>query len=135
MGCVQTNKKIMIDVVNNNLIQSPSKLTEDDDINYEKINDIYLKNMVHRIENSLWVKVIDFLEYNELKETGKICKSFNRIVKKNEILIKFFKKRNSDFYNIQNYKNNIRANKNKFSSFSDLKSSSIINVKSKINSV
>ena len=43
----------------------------------------------------LWVKVIDFLSYNELKEVGKINRKFNKLVKTNNVLVKFFKKKNS----------------------------------------
>ena len=65
------------------------------------------------------------LSYNEIKEIGKINKTFNRIVKQNEILIKFFKKRNSD--SKQSIKNsNIKSNTLKFISFSLLRNSSVI---------
>ena len=38
---------------------------------------------------------MDFLNYNELKETGKVNKMFNKNVKQKELLIKFFKKTES----------------------------------------
>ena len=43
----------------------------------------------------LWVKIIDFLSYKDLKEVGKINRNFNRLVKTNNVLVKFFKKQNS----------------------------------------
>ena len=43
--------------------------------------------------------------FYELKETGKVNKFFNKSVKRKEILVKFFKKRDSIF--IQNNKKNI----------------------------
>ena len=42
---------------------------------------------------------MDFLNYNELKETGKVNKMFNKNVKQKELLIKFFKKRESFIIN------------------------------------
>ena len=48
----------------------------------------------------LWVKVIDFLSYNELKEVGKVNRKFNMLVKNNNVLVKFFKKKNTEYDNI-----------------------------------
>ena len=45
------------------------------------------------ITKMLWVKVIDFLSYNELKEVGKVNRKFNMLVKNNNVLVKFFKKK------------------------------------------
>ena len=125
MGCIQCNKKIKIEVESYNIIDSPSKMTESDIINFEEINNKYEKNMSHRLTLGLWTNIIDYLSYNEIKEIGKINKTFNRIVKQNEILIKFFKKRNSD--SKQSIKNsNIKSNTLKFISFSLLRNSSVI---------
>ena len=41
----------------------------------------------------------DILNYSELKETGKVNKMFNKNVKQKELLIKFFKKRESFIIN------------------------------------
>ena len=106
--------------------KSPSKLTESDNIDYETINNKYLRNMSHRVSLKLWIKIIDFLDFNELKEIGKINKTFKRVCKQNEILIKFFKKRNSDYNYHQSFKSNIKSNTFKFLSFSILKNSSVI---------
>ena len=46
-----------------------------------------------------------YFYFYELKETGKVNKFFNKSVKRKEILVKFFKKRDSIF--IQNNKKNI----------------------------
>ena len=64
------------------------------------------------------------LSYNEIKEIGKINKTFNRVVKQNEILIKFFKKRNSDYK--QNNINFIKSNTYNFISFSILRNSTVV---------
>ena len=45
------------------------------------------------ISQKSWINIIDFLNYAELKEVGKINKSFNSMVKQNQILVKFFKKK------------------------------------------
>jgi hypothetical protein len=52
------------------------------------------------ITKMLWVKVIDFLSYNELKEVGKVNRKFNMLVKNNNVLVKFFKKKNTEYDNI-----------------------------------
>ena len=101
-------------------------MTESDNIDYETINNKYLRNMSHRVSLKLWIKIIDFLDFNELKEIGKINKTFKRVCKQNEILIKFFKKRNSDYNYHQSFKSNIKSNTFKFLSFSILKNSSVI---------
>ena len=49
------------------------------------------------ISEESWLNVIDYLNYNELKEAGKVSQLFNVLVKKNRILIKFFKKKKSIF--------------------------------------
>jgi hypothetical protein len=126
MGCVQNNKKIKIEINPEFTKKSPSKLTESDNIDYETINNKYLRNMSHRVSLKLWIKIIDFLDFNELKEIGKINKTFKRVCKQNEILIKFFKKRNSDYNYHQSFKSNIKSNTFKFLSFSILKNSSVI---------
>ena len=126
MGCVQNNKKIKIEINSEFMKKSPSKLTESDNIDYETINNKYLRNMSHRVSLKLWIKIIDFLDFNELKEIGKINKTFKRVCKQNEILIKFFKKRNSDYNYHQSFKSNIKSNTFKFLSFSIFKNSSVI---------
>ena len=126
MGCVQNNKKIKIEINPEFTKKSPSKLTESDNIDYGTINNKYLRNMSHRVSLKLWIKIIDFLDFNELKEIGKINKTFKRVCKQNEILIKFFKKRNSDYNYHQSFKSNIKSNTFKFLSFSILKNSSVI---------
>ncbi len=124
MGCAQCNKKIIIEVQSDNITDSPSKITESNFIDFEEINNKYKKNMSRRLTLALWVKIIDYLSFNEIKEIGKINKTFNRVVKQNEILIKFFKKRNSDYK--QNNINFIKSNTYNFISFSLLRNSTVV---------
>ncbi len=49
MGCIQNNKKVQIEITENNIIDSPSKITESNDFDYAIINELYLKNMAHRL--------------------------------------------------------------------------------------
>ena len=64
-----------------------------------------LKNKSQRIPIQIWINILNYLNFYELKETGKVNKFFNKSVKRKEILVKFFKKRDSIF--IQNNKRNI----------------------------
>lgn len=60
------------------------------------------KNICRAIRQSSWLNVIDFLKFDEIKEVGKTNKMFNYLVRQNQILIKFFKKKESNnlfFYN------------------------------------
>lgn len=43
-----------------------------------------------------WTNVIDFLNYSEVKEIGKVNRAFNKIAKQDNILIKFFKKKSNE---------------------------------------
>ena len=60
-------------------------------------NKIIYNNLITKM---LWVKVIDFLSYNELKEVGKVNRKFNMLVKNNNVLVKFFKKKNTEYDNV-----------------------------------
>ena len=82
------------------------------------------KNKAEKLTNQLWINVLDFLNYNELKETGKVNRMFNQNVKQKELLIKFFKKRESirinDIEDITLHSFSILQNKNMSSSDDDL---------------
>ena len=62
------------------------------------------KNKSQKISTQIWINILNFLSFHELRETGKVNKFFNKTVKRKEILVKFFQKRDSTF--IQNYKKN-----------------------------
>lgn len=46
-----------------------------------------------KISKNKWIHIFNYLNYNELKEIGKVCKYFQICSFNQEILIKFFKKR------------------------------------------
>lgn len=48
---------------------------------------------INKITPGSWKKIVDFFNFNDLKEVGKTNKMFNCLAKDNSILIKFFKKR------------------------------------------
>lgn len=54
------------------------------------------------ITQKLWLNVLDYLNYSELKEVGRTSRLFNYLVRQNKILIKFFKKKNNGYQN-RNY--------------------------------
>ena len=62
---------------------------------YDKPN-IIVEKKIQKISFRMWIKILNFLSFNELKETGKVNKFYNNIVKRKEILIKFFKKRDDE---------------------------------------
>ena len=62
---------------------------------YDKPN-IIVEKKIRKISFRMWIKILNFLSFNELKETGKVNKFFNNTVKRKEILIKFFKKRDDE---------------------------------------
>ena len=53
----------------------------------------------------MWIKILNFLSFNELKEAGKVNKFFNQNVKRKEILVKFFKKRDNEIIEYNDKKN------------------------------
>ena len=56
------------------------------------------KEYKNLISQNSWINVLDFLNYSDLKEVGKANKLFNYLVKQNQILVKFFKKKNNGMY-------------------------------------
>ena len=53
----------------------------------------------------MWINILNYLTFNELKETGKVNKFFNQTVKRKEILVKFFKKRDNEIIEYNDKKN------------------------------
>ena len=64
------------------------------------------KNLINKLSQNKWTNIMDFLTYNELKETGKVCRYFHNICIKKEILTKFFKKRENKYYLLCNQETN-----------------------------
>lgn len=87
MGCgISGKKKIQVKVLDS---QSNSNS------NHNKSG--VQKEYIYLINEKNWKNIINFLGYNDLKEVGKTNKMFNQISKQEDILIKFFKKRNTLF--------------------------------------
>ena len=103
MGCTaeKNNKIIIVSRISNSNLSSTGAWKKNNrfSIEYNSIRQhkFPLQNQyLNSITNMLWVKIIDYLSYNELKEVGKINRKFNKLVKTNNIvLVKFFKKKNS----------------------------------------
>ena len=99
MGCnVQKEKTIVISNLESNCSTGDWKKNVcfsvvRNSINTSSYNIKYDYNK--SITNMLWVKVIDYLSYNDLKEVGKINRKFNMLVRTNNVLVKFFKKKTS----------------------------------------
>ena len=111
MGCIQQNKSININPISNNNISLKNELNYKKNnniknfnkykINYNNIQNYKFKKkqfkipMIDKITNNKWLKILDYLNYNDLKEVGKVNKFFNNNVKNKDILLKFFQKRKS----------------------------------------
>ena len=85
------------------------------------LNMIQLKtNNAHSprcISQKTWINIIDYLNYSELKEVGKINRAFNYLARQNKILIKFFKKKNDQPRQMVGRNINIIYSKKIFDSF------------------
>ena len=107
MGCFQ-NKNQKIIITQNHNLKNKIKSKNTLNLHVTKIINCY----IYKISYQNWLNIIDFLNYTEIKETGKVNRFFNKTVKDNTILLKFFKNRgnNKNKYNIEKYistKNNI----------------------------
>ena len=105
MGCVQTNRNKIIITQNYN-IKNAIKNSKIKNYKKSKLKKI---NYIHKITYKNWLKIIDFLNYIEIKETGKVNLFFNNIVKDKNILIKFFQNRGeykNKFIPVETDKNN-----------------------------
>ena len=117
MGCIQQNKSININQYSNNNIlikkalnnkKNNNKKYKNFNNNLNNIQNYNKKNLnfeieipiIDKITNNKWLKILDFLSYNDLKEVGKVNKFFNNNVKNKDILLKFFQKRKS-LYSIE----------------------------------
>ena len=136
MGCIQQNKSININPISNkntnkkNInIKNFNKYNININ-NIQKFNKKFEKNfnfeseipIIDKITNKKWLKILDYLNYNDLKEVGKVNKFFNNNVKNKDILLKFFQKRKTlysiDSSNLDNkptISDNLNMNKNDLS--------------------
>ena len=140
MGCIQQNKSININQLSNNNNILIKKALNNKKINIKKyknfnnnlsnIQNYNKKNInfeseipiIDKITNNKWLKILDYLNYNDLKEVGKVNKFFNNNVKNKDILLKFFQKRKTlysiDSSNLDNkptISDNLNMNKNDLS--------------------
>lgn len=53
---------------------------------------------LNKISKNNWLKIIDYLQYQELKEVAKTNRMLNYLSKDDKILIKFFQKKNDNIY-------------------------------------
>jgi hypothetical protein len=143
MGCIQQNKSININQLSNNnniLIKKALNNKKNNIKKYKNFNNNFnniqnfnkknIKNLnfeseisiIDKITNNKWLKILDYLNYNDLKEVGKVNKFFNNNVKNKDILLKFFQKRKKlysiDSSNLDNkptISENLNMNKNDLS--------------------
>jgi hypothetical protein len=114
MGCIQQNKSININQYSNNNIlikkalnnkKNNNKKYKNFNNNLNNIQNYNKKNLnfeleipiIDKITNNKWLKILDYLNYNDLKEVGKVNKFFNNNVKNKDILLKFFQKRETNY--------------------------------------
>lgn len=98
MGCgISRQQKITVSsqkTINKNKITS---------LNMKSVKTKYQKqNWLNYINETNWKNIINFLSYSDLKEVGKTNKLFNQIAKNEEVLVKFFKKREKIYSEFQN---------------------------------
>ena len=92
-------RKIVINNVNFSFLESVSIMKF-----YDKSN-LIVDNKIEKISLQMWINILNYLTFNELKETGKVNKFFNQTVKRKEILVKFFKKRDNEIIEYNDKKN------------------------------
>ena len=92
-------RKIVINNVNFSFLESVSIMKF-----YDKSN-LIVNSKIEKISLQMWINILNYLTFNELKETGKVNKFFNQTVKRKEILVKFFKKRDNEIIEYNDKKN------------------------------
>lgn len=75
---------------------------EDEENKQKKIN------YFNYISDENCLKILDFFQYKELREIGKVNKKFNYLSKNSKVLVKFFRKRN------YKYKRNVIVMEDKY---------------------
>lgn len=88
MGCglAKQNRVVMTSLYKENPSNRSMQLYNCE-MNYRK------KSKIATISCNSLLNIIDYLNFVELKEVGKVSKVFNYLSKQNEILIKFFKRK------------------------------------------
>jgi hypothetical protein len=89
MGCgIQRATKINI-IKSEVYIPKKSSKSTVETINNER-------KKIDKISKKNWLRIMDFLQYKELKEVGKINRLLNYLSKDDKILIKFFKRKKTN---------------------------------------
>ena len=101
MGCVQKRKEIKVsnnkEHRNYHFLRNTLSLGDKfSTLNQNEDSRSLIKNKCQRITTRIWIKILNYLNYYELKETGKVNRFFNNTVKQKEILVKFFKRKDTD---------------------------------------
>ena len=94
MGCISSgrnsqNKTIIKPIKTFSLSQVRKKRTINN-------NPIQKKNYISKISQPKWLHILNYMNYTELKEIGKVNRFFRMNCVKDEVLTKFFKKRIND---------------------------------------
>ena len=91
MGCVSSPAKITIvsKIINNKVNHKPNKSAS---------QTTRTQHRICKISSNNWINILDYLSFTDLKESGKVCKKFNIISKKHQILIKFFQNKKSNIF-------------------------------------
>ena len=59
--------------------------------------DNHKKKRIH-ISRRCWVKILNYMQFNELKEIGKVDRKFNSLAKSSDVLLKFFQNNKEKIY-------------------------------------
>ena len=51
-----------------------------------------------RISRTCWLNILNYMQFNELKEIGKVNRQFNSLAKSSDILLKFFQNNKEKSY-------------------------------------
>ena len=93
MGCVQKRNHIKVNYKFSKNKFFPYTLSIGE--KYSTINEDYKdlrKNKAQRITSKFWVMILNYLDYNELKETGKVNKFLIILLNKKKFWLNFLKK-------------------------------------------
>lgn len=93
---IDNNNSLYIKMNSNSIFSDNNQKTRENSGHYQK--QFQSKILCAKISENNWSKVIDYLNFKELKEVGKINKYFNYLAKQDRVLVKFFsKKQNKNF--------------------------------------
>jgi len=131
MGCVQKKKEIKVSInkeqKNNHFLRNSlslgdkfSTLNQNEDSRYS------IKNKCQKVTTRIWIKILNYLNYYELKETGKVNRFFNNTVKQKEILVKFFKRKDTEVNTFSLNKTIFEKNKSSFIFINSIVSFSVL---------